>query len=183
MPENRIEFHGGAIDLYKTCESYITRYHPRPRKRVRLFSEDFAFPVVQVANDLFGSRWGLEAGELAGVRRCLIYFTLHLKRRNYLWRVPLGYEAIFDPFPTIPLTAFSDQAALLVDSLILTVAKYRDALREYHTGLASIVFIRVLWGFQLASEWTARMVSLDPAKNDLVNVIDVADVASALPGR
>jgi hypothetical protein len=176
MPTADHGFHDGAINLYKTHDNYVTKY--KPSKTRPLFREHFALGVVNLAHGVFCGNFGVADGELAGIRTCLIHLTLRLRQRNYLWRIPLGYEELFAPWPHNGRAGYHDVATLIVDSLILTVTKYRDELREYHTNLAPLVFADVLVGFELACDWAQRMVPLDPAKNDLITLVDVSAMSN-----
>ena len=169
-------FHKGAIDLYATHSRFYEKFN-----RVGVSRKRFGQPVVNLARDVLGGRFGLEAGEVEGVRNCFTHLVRRLRRRNYLWIVPLNEEQLFVPFPFGGLSELDrDNLTLLVDSLMLTVTDYRQELQEHHTGLAPEVFAHVLLGFELVCYWAHRYIPLTPEKNDLIVTLDVPNVVARL---
>jgi hypothetical protein len=171
-----VTFHSSAFDLYATFESFKEKY-PRSREA----RKHFGIPIVALANDVIASKLPIDPEELPGLRRCLLCLTLRLRWRDHVWMFPTFERRPFLPWPYVGLSSGdNDTALLLVDSLMLTVAKYRGELREFHTNLAPIVLSRVLSGFELACDWADRGVSLTRAKNDVVVPLDVEQLATML---
>jgi hypothetical protein len=157
-----MRFDGNALDLLQTYRRYRERFGKDPH-----LSGYFGAEIVAVADGLLGGH-GPEPGEIEGVRKCLTFQVLRLRRRSWMRRLLLlGDERVFRP-----MLGYSSQdhenAILIVDSLMLTVTKYKRELREYHSNMAHIVLAEILVGFELLCGWIMRGVPVNPSKNELV---------------
>ena len=172
-------FDRSALDLLQTYRRYRERFGKNPH-----ISGYFGTDIVAVADGLLGGH-GPDPGELEGIRKCLAFQTLRLRRRSR-WRrlFRLGDERVFTPMLGYS-TQDHEHATLIVDSLMLTVTKYKRELREYHSNMAQIVLTEILIGFELLCGWIMRGVPVNPAANDLVAQIDVVELAQrlSLPNR
>jgi hypothetical protein len=171
-----MDFVAEPIDLVKTTERFTERHGRRS-----LPWTPFAAPIVRLADATLGG-YGASPAELPGIRKCLLYLTLRLSWYSRIWIIPLPFER--RPFQPGPFGGFSESdrstAQLLVDSLMLTVTKYREALRSYHTNLAYIIFADILVGFEILCDWAERGVPLTYSANDCLAPLDLAKARDAL---
>ncbi len=168
-----MQFSVNSIDLIETLKAYESRY-----KHYRISRDKFGLPIVKAAHEAIG-RYGVPLNDLAGIKRVLLAMTRNLSRRNYLWVVPLGSKSVFTRgiFGGI---CESEDAEILVDSLIATIIKYRRQLWEFETNLAQILLFELVCGFECHCEWISRGISIGSEKNDLIKLVQVDEINKKL---
>ncbi|MGE3403894.1 MAG: hypothetical protein AB7K63_14970 [Vicinamibacterales bacterium] len=165
-----MRFDTNALDLLQTYRRYREKFGKNPH-----ISGYFGADIVAVADGLLGGH-GPDPDEIEGIRKCLTFQVLRLRRRSWLRRVfLLGDERLFTPMLGYS-TQDHEHATLIADSLMLTVTKYKRELREYHSNMAQIVLAEILVGFELLCGWIMRGVPVNSAENDLVAQIEVVEL-------
>ncbi len=152
-----IKFENPTIDLVRTYEAY-----EKNTASNKSWKHLFGFPVVNLALGVV-SGWPWEE-DLVGIRKCLAYEVVHLKKKEYLWVFPMGYTELGDDIKV------NKKEMLLVDSLIFSIIEFNDHLHEHSTGMSSIVRTKLRRGFELACLWGGNGDLLNPEKNDWVVV-------------
>lgn len=170
-----MQFSEKCIDLIETQKAFEARYKNPGTSRDR-----FGFAVVRAAHEAIG-RYGVPNEEISGIHRTLLACTGNLKKRTYIWIVPLSSQPVFSRGPFGGLWE-SENVSLLVESLIATVLTYRNPLWEFETNLAQILLHELTCGFERVCDWIVRGVPLDQEKNDLIKLVDVKQLQSRLGG-
>ena len=102
--------------------------HDRVKYRAREFARDIAYLACGVIERHVSS------DELEGVRRCIKFELRNLKWNTFIWLIPLTTHRYKDgSFAT------EGRTEMLPNSIIATVLKYKDSLKEWDTNLAGIL--------------------------------------------
>jgi hypothetical protein len=170
-----MKFSEKCIDLIETQKAFEARY-----KNSGISRDRFGFSVVQAAHEAIG-RYGVSNDELKGINRTLLACTGNLKKRSYIWMLPLPSQTVFSRGPFGGLWE-SENVSLLVESLIATVLIYRNSLWEFETNLAQILLYELTCGFERSCDWIVRGVPLDQEENDLIKLVNVVQLHERLRG-
>lgn len=150
-----IGFENPTIDLVRTYEEY-----ERGSDSSKKWKHTFGFPIVNLA---IGVISGFPYEEhLIGIRRCLEFEIVKLKKREYLWLIPVGYTDLGED-----IKIYKKQT-LLVDSLVFSIIEFNDHIHEHSTDMSKIVRLKLRRGFELACLWSCRGDLLNPDSNDRV---------------
>jgi len=130
-----------AIDFTSSIRAYEAKYAKYKNKHGKLrpaSRERFGAPIIKLAKNVVPQTRNFL--EMKGIRKCIHHEITMISYRQYIWIIP---SSVYNyPFSSIN----SDDRMfvnLLAEPIILNTIKYQDALKEYHTGLASIIFWRL----------------------------------------
>lgn len=109
--------------------------HDRAKYKERKFARDIAYLACGVIERHVSS------DELEGIRRCIKFELRNLKWNTFIWLIPLTTHRYKDgSFEA------EGRTEILPNSIIATVLKYRDGLKEWDTNLAAILITNFVRG-------------------------------------